>query len=159
MDRSKSDLPISPALRRVAATERSKEIYPIQVWRARAPSPPPPLAFSRSPLESLLAGLLLLFLILDDFRPIIHPRISSLSRFTGCASTPTPLGAPPLLRTGLLWLFANYRERRMSTGLPIPYGWISLSFLMIFDSNGRKRRPIGGCSSRWVMSNRAKYVC
>ena len=32
-------------------------------------------------------------------------------------------GSPPI---GLLWSFANYSERRMSTGLPILDGWINL---------------------------------
>ena len=76
----------------VAAMDRSKEISlsllfpdgcchgkmqsdlpdPSLLKRARAPSERPPLAFSRSPLDSLLAGFLPLFLILDDFHPA-HP--------------------------------------------------------------------------------------
>ena len=67
-----------------------------------------PLAFSRSPLDSLLVGFLPLFLILDDFHPALHPRIFSLSRITGCASTPTPLGAPPLV----VWLGLTTSWRR-----------------------------------------------
>ena len=61
---------------------QSDLLNPSLLKRARALSGRPPLAFSRSPLDSLLAGFLLLFLILDD----LHPRIFSLSRFTGWAS-------------------------------------------------------------------------
>ena len=46
-------------------TVQSDLLYPSLLKRARAPSGRPPLAFSRSPLDSLLAGFLLLFLILD----------------------------------------------------------------------------------------------
>ena len=63
-------------------------LNPSLLKRARALSGRPPLAFSRSPLDSLLAGFLLLFLILDDFHSVLHPRIFSLSRLTGWASTP-----------------------------------------------------------------------
>ena len=64
------------------------------LWkRARTPPVRSPLAFSRSPLDTLLSGFLLLFLILDDAHLAqIYPWISSLSRLTGCASNPTPLG-------------------------------------------------------------------
>ena len=81
---------------------------PSLLKRARAPSGRLPLAFSRSPLESLLAGFLLLFLILDDFH-LAHPSwISSLCRITGCASTPTPLSVPPLV----VWLGPTTSWRR-----------------------------------------------
>ena len=96
---------------RVAAMDESKEISlsptgcchgkiqsdlrnPSLLKRARAPSGRPPLAFSRSPLDSLLVGFLPLFLILDDFHSALHPWIFSLSRITCCASTPTPLLHP-----------------------------------------------------------------
>ena len=83
--------------------------HPSLLKRARAPSVRVPLAFSRNLLKSLLAGFLLLFLILDDVHLVpIHPRISSLSRLTGCASTPTPLGAPPLV----VWLGLTTSWRR-----------------------------------------------
>ena len=83
--------------------------------KARAPSGRPPLAFSRSPLDSLLAGFLLLFLILDDFHSALHPRIFSLSRITGCASTPTPLGAPSLVVwLGLTTSWRRTTERKLS---------------------------------------------
>ena len=51
----------------VAAMERSQSdlLYPSLLKKARAPSGRPPLAFSRSPLDSLLAGFLFFFLILD----------------------------------------------------------------------------------------------
>ena len=81
---------------------------PSLLKRARAPSGRPPLAFPRSPLDSLLAGFLLLFLILDDFHSSLHPWIFSLSRITGCASTPTPLGAPSLV----VWLGLTTSWRR-----------------------------------------------
>ena len=45
---------------------------------------------------------------LTTFIPPIHARISSLSRFTGCASTPTRLGAPPLV----VWLGLTTSWRR-----------------------------------------------
>ena len=51
---------------------------PSLLKRARAPSGRPPLAFLRSPLDSLLAGFLLLFLILDDFHPA-HPSLDPLA--------------------------------------------------------------------------------
>ena len=80
------------------------------LWkRARAPPVRSPLAFSRSLLETLLSGFLLLFLILDDAHLAqIHPWISSLSRLTGCASNPTPLGALPLV----VWLGLTTSWRR-----------------------------------------------
>ena len=88
---------------------------PSLLKRARAPSGRPPLAFSRSPLDSLLAGFLLLFLILDDLHSALHPRIFSLSRITGCASTPTPLGAPSLVVwLGLTTSWRRTTERKLS---------------------------------------------
>ena len=44
---------------------QSDLLYPSLLKKARAPSGRPPLAFSRSPLDSLLAGFLFFFLILD----------------------------------------------------------------------------------------------
>ena len=45
----------------------------------------------------------------------IHPRISSLSWFTGCASTLTPLGAPPLVVwLGLTTFWRRTTERKLS---------------------------------------------
>ena len=88
---------------------------PSLLKRARAPSGRAPLAFSRSPLDSLLVGFLPLFLILDDFHSALHPRIFSLSRTTGCASTPTPLGAPSLVVwLGLTTSWRRTTERKLS---------------------------------------------
>ena len=72
------------------------------------------MAFSRSPLDSLLAGFLLLFLILDDFHSALHSRIFSLSRIIGCASTPTPLGAPAVV----VWLGLTTSWRRTTERNP-----------------------------------------
>ena len=44
---------------------QSDLLYPSLLKKTRAPSGRPPLAFSRSPLDSLLAGFLFFFLILD----------------------------------------------------------------------------------------------
>ena len=94
---------------------QSDLLNPSLLKRARAPSGRPPLAFSRSPLDSLLAGFLLLFLILDDFRSVLHPRIFSLSRLTGWASTPTCLGAPSLVVwLGLTTSWRRTTERKLS---------------------------------------------
>ena len=94
---------------------QSDLLNPSLLKRAGAPSGRPPLAFSRRPLDSLLAGFLLLFLILDDFRSVLHPRIFSLSRFTGWASTPTPLGAPSLVVwLGLTTSWRRTTERKLS---------------------------------------------
>ena len=46
-------------------TVQSDLLYPSLLKKTRAPSGRPPLAFSRSPLDSLLAGFLFFFLILD----------------------------------------------------------------------------------------------
>ena len=46
-------------------TVQSDLLYPSLLKKTRAPSRRPPLAFSRSPLDSLLAGFLFFFLILD----------------------------------------------------------------------------------------------
>ena len=46
-------------------TDQSDLLYPSWLKKARAPSGRPPLAFSRSPLNSLLAGFLFFFFILD----------------------------------------------------------------------------------------------
>ena len=62
---------------------QSDLLNPSLLKRARAPSGRPPLAFSRSPLDSLLAGFLLLFLILDDFHSVLHAWIFSPSRLVG----------------------------------------------------------------------------
>ena len=94
---------------------QSDLLNPSLLKRARAPSGRLPLAFSRSPLDSLLAGFLLLFLILDDFHSVLHPRIFSLSRLTGWASTPTPLGAPSLVVwLGLTTSWRRTTERKLS---------------------------------------------
>ena len=45
---------------------QSDLLYPSLLKKTRAPSGRPPFAFSRSPLDSLLAGFLFFFLILDD---------------------------------------------------------------------------------------------
>ena len=58
------------------------------------------------PIFWFSAGLLL-FLILDDVH-LTHPSwISSLCRITGCASTPTPLGAINRLYPQVLGLWPN----------------------------------------------------
>ena len=84
---------------------------PSLLKRARTPSGRPPLAFSRSCwLGSYLSSSSLM-----TFIPPIHPRISSLSRITGCASTPTPLGAPPLVVwLGLTTSWRRTTERKLS---------------------------------------------
>ena len=87
---------------------QSDLLYPSLLKRARVPSVRPPLAFLRSPLESLLLGSYFSSSFLTIFIPPIHPRISSLSRFTGCASNLTPLGAPPLV----VWLGLTTSWRR-----------------------------------------------
>ena len=46
-------------------TVQSDLLYPSLLKKTRAPSGRPPLAFSRRPLDSLLAGFLFFFLILD----------------------------------------------------------------------------------------------
>ena len=52
---------------------------------------------------------------LDDFHSVLHPRIFSLSRLAGWASTPTPLGAPSLVvRLGLTTSWRRTTERKLS---------------------------------------------
>ena len=85
--------------------ERSKAIYLIQVcWRELGPHQEG-LEVHWNPcwLGSYFSSSFLM-----TFTPLIHPWISQLSRITGCASTSTPLGAPPLV----VWLGLTTSWRR-----------------------------------------------